>query len=94
MARPTRKSVITPQGVRPGNIMLPPPATPVDITKTEDAWSKYTLEDGSVLSVKPVIAEVRRVKGGYNENGDPLYMISTTLVVRTSAPEKLKQKLK
>lgn len=68
------------------------PTVPVDIKTAVEEWSEYRLSDGSVLSVKPLVADVRRVKGKFNDHGDPLYLVTGGMVIRTKAPRKLRRK--
>lgn len=63
----------------------------VPVKKTEENWNIYTLEDGSVLRLKPVVTEVIRLDG-YSEDGDPVYMVKSTNVMGVDAAENLKKK--
>lgn len=76
----------------PGQIASLGPMISVDIKSVVEGWSDYRLSDGSVLSVKPMIADVRRVKGKFNEQGDPLYLVTGAMVIRTKAPPRLRKK--
>ena len=82
-------------------LVLPPPslapAKPrslraVDVKKTTEAWSVYDLEDGTKLRVKPVVAEVQRVVGEYSSDGEPIYVVKTSLVLSTRVPKNLMKK--
>ena len=68
------------------------PTEPIDIRSVDEAWCDYRLTDGTVLSVKPMVADIQRVKGKYNEQGDPLYLVTGALVIRTKSPARLKKK--
>jgi hypothetical protein len=64
----------------------------VEITRATDAWSEYKLEDGSTLLVKPSLIDVRRARGQFTPEGDPLYIVKTGILISTRAPAKLKKK--
>lgn len=53
----------------------------VKINEQTERWSEVTLEDGSVLRVKPNVFSVIRLEGQFDANGDPLYAIQTSLVM-------------
>lgn len=63
----------------------------VEIKKSEESWSKYTLADGTTLRVRPVVVEVVRLVGQYDPNGDPLYQAKTALIVDAKIPTRLKK---
>jgi len=77
-------------------IVVPPDNTPVDgfdvpVEQSTDRWSELQLEDGSILKVKPIIANVVRVPDRFDPDGNPIYVIrgGITMVV-LEVPENLK----
>jgi len=67
-------------------------AIDVDFTEEHESWNVYKLEDGTTLKIKLVIQGVKRLKK-WKVDGDPIYMISSTNILRTvKIPKKLKAK--
>jgi hypothetical protein len=62
------------------------------ITHAKIAESVFTLSDGTKLVIKPVVGDVRRATGQFNENGEPLYFLALGQMLTTKAPEKLLRK--
>jgi len=65
---------------------------PIDVLSSKDSWSEYTLEDGTVLRVKAAVLDVKQAVGQYSAEGDPVYLIQTTFVIRANVPDELKRK--
>lgn len=57
-----------------------------------EKWNKYILHDGTELKLKAVVAEILRVEGQYNQNGDPVYTVNASLILNSNSPENLKRK--
>lgn len=80
--------------------IVPPPQTfavqgptkAVDVVRAEENWSEFKLSDGTILFLKPVVVEVRHVIGKYNDQGDPVYLITGTTITRSKAPKRLRRK--
>lgn len=66
--------------------------TPVGIQAAREEWSEYILEDGTKLRVRPILAEVLRVKGQYTPDGNPLYLTKASVVLSAQSPKKLRKK--
>jgi hypothetical protein len=64
----------------------------IDIKELDEKWSEYVLKDGTILRVKPVIMEIRRLKKQFAPNGDPVYAVKNTLLTEIKAPANLKRK--
>ena len=47
-------------------------ATPLAIRESSEQWSEYHLEDGTVVRMKVVAAEVLRAPGQFDAEGNPL----------------------
>lgn len=58
----------------------------------EESWSRYMLEDGTLIRVKHVLSEIIRVDGEYDDEGDQEYICSYDGVRVTYTPEHLKRK--
>ena len=67
---------------------------PVDILKSREEWSEFELSDGTKIRMRPVVTGVRRYKGQFNEDGDPVYQVKSALVFDTQAPANLRKKKK
>ena len=64
----------------------------VDVSQTSERWNEYLLEDGTILKVKLVLTNVYRVTGQHDSEGNPVYILQSTNVVSTNAPENLRKK--
>lgn len=60
---------------------IPAGAVEVEVVEFKENWSVYTLEDGNVLRVRPVVVAVYAVPGETTPDGDPLYIIKSSLFV-------------
>jgi len=58
----------------------------VPITRSNEAFNEYELEDGSVLRVKPVATAILRIEGEFTAEGKPVYLVilSPNIYVVTS----------
>lgn len=65
---------------------------PIDIVSSKDSWTEYELADGTVLRAKAVVLDVKKAVGQYSPDGDPIYVLQTTLLHQIRAPETLKKK--
>jgi len=52
-------------------------------------WNEYLLDDGSVVRMKAVVTEIVRIKGQYDQEGNPAYMVFSTNVTHVTSPEEL-----
>ena len=64
----------------------------IDIENMKETWSEYTLKDGTLLKVKPIIMEIRRLKSHHATNGDPVYFVKSTVITDTVVSANLKKK--
>jgi hypothetical protein len=67
---------------------------PVEIKKTDEQWSTYTLKDGTQLRLRPVMVGVSLIKGKFNAAGEPVYEFKSGVIVDTKVPAKMKRKVK
>ena len=77
-------------------IPFPTPASPlrdgveVGVRESTERWSEVTLEDGSVLRLKPSVFSAIRIEGEYDPDGNPMYAVKAgQVLVIASAPETL-----
>jgi hypothetical protein len=59
---------------------------------TKEAWSEFTLSDGTVLRAKAVVLDVRKMVDQYNQDGDPIYEMQLTMINQARVPQELKKK--
>lgn len=71
------RTIDTPNGPRQ--------VTEVGFRVGAEHFNDYLLDDGSVVRVKLVATEFVRVEGETDDQGRPIYMISSTNVVAVSA---------
>lgn len=68
--------------------------TEVPIAKSDERWSEYVLEDGSIIKFKSTASSALRIDGQYNQDGTPVYLVlSSPVVYVVSAPESLRKKV-
>ncbi len=69
-----------------------PEGDEVDFDVVKEDWNIYQLKDGTTLKVKLVLGGVLRVRGQYDQLGNPVYLINSTNVVRViEVPKELKR---
>ena len=54
-------------------------------------WSEYLTDDGSVIRIKPVVMEIFKIEGEYDQQGNPVYFINAQQVMVVSAPDELRK---
>jgi hypothetical protein len=73
---------------------LPGPVDVVEVSVAEstERWSEVTLEDGSVIRLKPVVIGAIRLEGQWDPEGNPMYSLKVNQVMAvSSAPEHLRK---
>ncbi|HEY4348533.1 MAG TPA: hypothetical protein VGM80_13175 [Gaiellaceae bacterium] len=63
----------------------------IGFRSTGEHWNEYLLDDGTVFRIKLVLTEISRLKGRYDEKGDPVYAASHTQVTAVDVPDGLRQ---
>lgn len=67
-------------------------AETVAVESFDEHANRYTLEDGTELMMRTVIAEVARISGEYDDVGNPIYSVrSQNLVVVHSATDEVRR---
>ena len=61
-------------------------ADELEFTSEKEDWSSYTAEDGAVIKLKHVTAKIYRLVGRTKEDGSPMYVVSGTALLTTTAP--------
>lgn len=62
----------------------------VPIDAMHESVQSYQLSDGATLNLRCVVSQVVRLKGKYNQDKDPIYVVKSQLVVSTVVPAELK----
>jgi hypothetical protein len=65
---------------------------PVDVVSSKEAWSEFTLSDGSVIRTKSALLEVKRAEGQYSPDGNPIYVLQFAGLNQVNAPDSLRKK--
>jgi hypothetical protein len=79
----------------PTPISPPMDGSEVGVSESTEKWSEVTLEDGTILRVKPSVLSAVRVDGQYDPDGNPAYLIKAQQVVMVaSSPEHLRKPAK
>lgn len=64
----------------------------VGVSESTERWSEVTLEDGSVLRLKPVVIAAARIEGQFDPEGNPIYQLKVNqIMITASAPEHLRK---
>lgn len=64
----------------------------IDFEVDKESWNVYSLDDGTKLKTRLVVAQVVRLEGEYNDQGDPIYLINSQNIVSADVPEHMKKK--
>jgi hypothetical protein len=77
-------------------IPFPTPTSPlmdgseVGVAESTEKWSEVTLEDGTVIRIKPSVISAIRMDGQYDPEGNPVYAVKANHIVTiTSTPPHL-----
>ena len=81
---------------RKGKVSIGPGQPPkdaelIDISKAEERWSIYELDDGTQVRSRPTVIEAWRVIDEYDAEGNPLYIMKAQVITSIIAPENLKR---
>ena len=67
----------------------------VSVDESLDRWCDLTLEDGTVLKIKPVVESAVRLVDQFDPEGNPIYLIrSGFATIISSVPDRLMKKAK
>ena len=77
---------------------FPTPTSPlkdgfeVAVKESTERWSEVTLEDGSVLRLKPSVLSAVRIEGEYDPEGNPMYAVKAgQVLIISSTPDHLRK---
>jgi hypothetical protein len=66
----------------------------VPVEESNERWSEFKLEDGTVLKVKMTVVSAVRVEGQFDPQGNPTYVMNMTPVIAVvDVPERLRKKV-
>ncbi len=68
------------------------PAEQLDFESEKEPWTVYKLEDGTILKLKTVLANVSRLVDRYKSDGEPIYVLGLAGIPALEVPPELKQK--
>ena len=54
----------------------------IPIDESNEKFNEYTLRDGTKLQAKLVVQSARRMKGQWDQDGNPIYYIQSSNIVR------------
>lgn len=67
-------------------------AVEVSVLESTERWTDITLEDKTVIRIKPVVIGAARIEGQYDQEGNPLYTIKVNQIMTiVSAPDHLRK---
>jgi len=79
-------------------IPFPTPMSPpvdgseVGVSEATERWSEITLEDGTVIRVKPNVISAIRIDGQHDPEGNPMYAVKANqIALIVSAPQHLRK---
>ena len=55
----------------------------------EEEWNNYNLDDGTSMRMKTVVTDVVRLVSKIRKDGQPIYLVRSTNLVETVAPDNL-----
>jgi hypothetical protein len=93
IAQSRRKGLPVRLKISPAPGAPPRDAELIEIEKSTENWNEYTLADGTILRVKPVLLEVWRILDEYDPDGNPQYVLKTAALPVVRSPEALKKKV-
>ena len=64
--------------------------TSLDFEAEKESWAIYSMEDGSTLKMRTIVAEIIRVDGEFNQAGEPIYTVKSTAILNVEVPGNLK----
>jgi SAM-dependent MidA family methyltransferase len=76
--------------IQVGNEMVD--AIPIRIRSSNEHWSEFFVDDGTLLRVKLIATEAFRVVDRHDADGNPLYVLRTHNVMTVQSPDNLRRK--
>lgn len=84
MPGPRKKRIPTSDGGTVGALIMP-------FQTSLESFNEYLVEDGTVIQIKLVATEILKVEDQYDDQGNPVYVISSQNVTSVSVPEHLRK---
>ncbi len=69
----------------------PKPAELMEITRADEKFSIYDLDDGTQLRMRAAVTEIWRVIDEFDPDGNPFYVVKAQGTMSVLAPESLKR---
>jgi hypothetical protein len=67
-------------------------ATEIPVEKSDERWSEYTLQDGTIIRGKINIISISRVENEYDATGQPVYQFNAAPALGfVEIPDRLKR---
>jgi hypothetical protein len=63
----------------------------MDFKSVKEDWNEYQVNDGVIIRMKVVVTNIAKIPDKYDPEGNPIYVVKSSNVLSTSAPEKLKK---
>jgi hypothetical protein len=63
----------------------------MDFKSVKEDWNEYQVNDGAMIRMKVVVTNIAKIPDKYDPEGNPIYVVKSSNVLSTSAPEKLKK---
>jgi hypothetical protein len=63
----------------------------MDFKSVKEDWNEYQVNDGAIIRMKVVVTNIAKIPDKYDPEGHPIYVVKSSNVLSTSAPEKLKK---
>ena len=79
-----KRKIMTPDGREVDALVMP-------FQTGGEHFNEYLVDDGTVIRLKPVVTDVLRVEGEYDQMGNPVYIVQSTSVMAINAPDNLRK---
>lgn len=66
-------------------------AIEVNFKVEREDWNQYQLSDGSELRMRLIVRQVLMVPGEFDNEGNPIYVVSSGNIVMVNAPDHMKR---
>lgn len=67
-------------------------ASLVPVRSSQEPWSEYILDDGTLIRLRSVVTEVYRIDNMYDPEGNPVYQVKSSNVASAIPSEDSKRK--
>jgi hypothetical protein len=66
----------------------------VPVEESNERWSEFKLEDGTIFRVKTTLINAVRLEGQYDAQGNPMYVMNMTpIIAPVEIPDHLRKKV-